>query len=167
MASENLEIEESTNVEESTENSDIANTESDNSARMAELYNEIAILEEEKLSLEEDLQKIDQAIKNVNDCMSQTDSNGRVILNSGENSFKWLKNEMDSYWIDMNSTLRSECVEAFDKLSDESSGPISLINAEVSNVMAAAEEKITEIKNKIAELEEQLEAKKNELANLG
>ncbi len=167
MAIEESNIEESTNVEESTENSDIANTESDNSARMAELYNEIAILEEEKLSLEEDLQKIDQAIKNVNDCMSQTDSNGRVILNSGENSFKWLKNEMDNYWIDMNSTLRSECVEAFDKLSDESSGPISLINAEVSNVMAAAEEKITEIKNKIAELEEQLEAKKNELANLG
>ena len=167
MAIEESNIEESTNVEESTENSDIANTESDNSARMAELYNEIAILEEEKLSLEEDLQKIDQAIKNVNDCMSQTDSNGRVILNSGENSFKWLKNEMDNYLIDMNSTLRSECVEAFDKLSDESSGPISLINAEVSNVMAAAEEKITEIKNKIAELEEQLEAKKNELANLG
>lgn len=161
MAIENLEI------EENTENSDTKNTESDNSARMAELYNEIAILEEEKLSLEEDLQKIDQAIINVNDCMSQTDSNGRVILNSGENSFKWLKNEMDNYWIDMNSTLRSECVEAFDKLSDESSGPISLINAEVSNVMAAAEEKITEIKNKIAELEEQLEAKKNELANLG
>ena len=163
MAIEESNIEESTNVEESTENSDIANTESDNSARMAELYNEIAILEEEKLSLEEDLQKIDQAIKNVNDCMSQTDSNGRVILNSGENSFKWLKNEMDNYWIDMNSTLRSECVEAFDKLSDESSGPISLINAEVSNVMAAAEEKITEIKNKIAELEEQLEAKKMNL----
>ena len=96
MAIEESNIEESTNVEESTENSDIANTESDNSARMAELYNEIAILEEEKLSLEEDLQKIDQAIKNVNDCMSQTDSNGRVILNSGENSFKWLKNEMDN-----------------------------------------------------------------------
>ena len=167
MAIEESNIEESTNVEENTENSDTANTESDNSARMAELYNEIAILEEEKLSLEEDLKKIDQAIENVNDCMSQTDSNGRVILNSGENSFKWLKNEMDNYWIDMNSTLRSECVEAFDKLSDESSGPISLINAEVSNVMAAAEEKITEIKNKIAELEEQLEAKKNELANLG
>lgn len=167
MAIEETNIEKNTNVEESAENSDIASGESDNSARMAELYNEISMLEEEKLSLEEDIRKIEQAIENVNDCVSQTDSNGRVILNSGENSFKWLKNEMDNYWIDMNSTLRSECVEAFDKLSDESSGPVSLINAEVSNVMAAAEEKITEIKNKIAELEEQLEAKKNELANLG
>ena len=162
MAIENLEIEE--NTENSSSDTTDANEEK--AKRIAELNNEIAIFEEEKLSLEEDIRKIEQAIENVNDCASQTDSNGKAILNSGENSFKWLKNEMDNYWIDMNSTLRSECVEAFDKLSDESSGPISLINAEVSNVMAAAEEKITEIKNKIAELEEQIETKKNELTTL-
>lgn len=126
----------------------------------ADISNEISALRKEIKLYQEKINKINEAIGNLNSCMDTQGTSDTNIFSQGENTFKWLKDNLDFYWTDMVGENRKDCVRNFEYLVDSNSSPIAVVKAECSNVLSAAqtqiekyEEKITECSNRISELE--------------
>ena len=66
----------------------------------------------------------------------------------------------------MKGSVRKECMEFYKKLNDETTGPIAVVKAEASNVLAAAEKKKAELLAEIEECRAELENLRNSLASL-
>lgn len=151
--------------ETNSTNSTSESTEKDNSARIAAIQRQISALRAKLAPLVELRDKILQAMEEVNACLSRANSSGGNILSQGNNTFTWLKNNMDTYWKDMTGSVRAECEECFDKLTS-SSGPVAQVNAEASSVLAEAAAKVEELNAQIEEIEAEIAALEAELASL-
>lgn len=144
------------NKDNTTESSEQKN---DNSKLIRGLQNQITAVENK-------LDKIDEGIEKVNECLNKKDENDKIVLSQGYTTFNWLMNNMDKYWTDMEGSVRNECMEYYKKLNDESTGPIAVVKAEASNVLAAAEEKKAELLVEKEDCESELENLRNSLASL-
>ncbi len=144
------------NKDNTTESSEQKN---DNSKLIRGLQNQITAVENK-------LDKIDEGIEKVNECLNKKDENDKIVLSQGYTTFNWLMNNMDKYWTDMEGSVRNECMEFYKKLNDESTGPIAVVKAEASNVLAAAEEKKAELLVEKEDCESELENLRNSLASL-
>ncbi len=144
------------NKDNTTESSEQKN---DNSKLIRGLQNQITAVENK-------LDKIDEGIEKVNECLNKKDENDKIVLSQGYITFNWLMNNMDKYWTDMEGSVRNECMEFYKKLNDESTGPIAVVKAEASNVLAAAEEKKAELLVEKEDCESELENLRNSLASL-
>ena len=144
------------NKDNTTESSEQKN---DNSKLIRGLQNQITAVENK-------LDKIDEGIEKVNECLNKKDENDKIVLSQGYTTFNWLMNNMDKYWTDMEGSVRNECMEFYKKLNDESTGPIAVVKAEASNVLAAAEEKKAELIGEKEDCESELENLRNSLASL-
>lgn len=151
------------NKDNTTESSEQKN---DNSKLIRGLQNQITAVENKLTELQNKLDKIDEGIEKVNECLNKKDENDKIVLSQGYTTFNWLMNNMDKYWTDMEGSVRNECMEYYKKLNDESTGPIAVVKAEASNVLAAAEKKKAELHAEKEDCESELENLRNSLASL-
>ena len=150
----------STNTNDNKDNiTESSEQKNDNSKLIRGLQNQITAVENK-------LDKIDEGIEKVNECLNKKDENDKIVLSQGYITFNWLMNNMDKYWTDMEGSVRNECMEFYKKLNDESTGPIAVVKAEASNVLAAAEEKKAELLVEKEDCESELENLRNSLASL-
>lgn len=157
----------STNTNDNKDNTtESSGQKNDNSKLIRGLQNQITAVENKLTELQNELDKIDEGIEKVNECLNKKDENDKIVLSQGYTTFNWLMNNMDKYWTDMEGSVRNECMEFYKKLNDESTGPIAVVKAEASNVLAAAEEKKAELLVEIEDCESELENLRNSLASL-
>lgn len=128
------------------------------------IQNRINELERLIVFYQDKINKINTAVSNLNECLNAQGSNGSNIYSQGENTFQWLKDNLDVYWTDMVGETKKECEKYFDFLTNSSTSPIALVKAESTNVLNAANDqiekynaKIEEINNEIYELQAQLD----------
>ena len=157
----------STNINDNKDNTtESSEQKNDNSKLIRELESQITVVENKLTELQNELNKIDEGIEKVNECLNKKDENDKIVLSQGYTTFNWLMNNMDKYWTDMEGSVRNECMEFYKKLNDESTGPIAVVKAEASNVLAAAEEKKAELLVEKEDCESELENLRNSLASL-
>lgn len=132
----------------------------------ADVNDNLELIESKMSELQNELDKIDEGIEKVNECLNKKDENDKIVLSQGYTTFNWLMNNMDKYWTDMEGSVRNECMEYYKKLNDESTGPIAVVKAEASNVLAAAEKKKAELHAEKEDCESELENLRNSLASL-
>ena len=157
----------STNTHDNKDNTtESSEQKKDNSELIRELQSQRTAVENNLTELQNELDKIDEGIEKVNECLNKKDENDKIVLSQGYTTFNWLMNNMDKYWTDMEGRVRNECMEYYKKLNDESTGPIAVVKAEASNVLAAAEEKKAELLVEKEDCESELENLRNSLASL-
>lgn len=104
-----------------------------------------AILKRRLIVLNEKLNKIDEAMKRVQSAASSEK------LSKSANSFKWIVDNMDTYWSATESVARDTVKDTLTKVSNEC-GSSGKIMSQVDPVMSAANEKINELKLEIDEV---------------
>lgn len=104
-----------------------------------------AILKRRLIVLNEKLKKIEEAMKRVQSAASSEK------LSKSANSFKWIVDNMDTYWSATESVARDTVKDTLTKVSNEC-GSSGKIMSQVGPVMSAANEKINELKLEIDEV---------------
>lgn len=115
---------------------------------------------------QEKIDKINEAMNNLNDCMDKQGTGDTNIFSQGENTFKWLKDNLDVYWTDMTGENKKECEKYFGFLVDSSTSPIALVKEEYTNVISAAQEQIGKYEDKIAEYNSKIAELQSQLASI-
>lgn len=122
----------------------------------------LSALKKEVEALEKLKEQIKKAMTKVSDFSISSERNDSMT--SAYNTFNWAANNMDTYWDVTDSMVRNKVQESMRKVGKEftSSG---LINSCISDVMAKANEKLSEIDNEINSLNAEIAALESQLIN--
>ncbi len=130
--------------------------EQDDWERRQKILNRIESLNDRLVVLNEKLKKIEEAMKRVQSASSSEK------LSKSANSFRWIVDNMDTYWSATESVARDTVKDTLTKVSNEC-GSSGKIMSQVGPVMSAANEKINEIKLEIDDVSSEIARLNNSL----
>lgn len=134
----------------------------DGSSNVSGINSSIRLIENEINELINKINLIKQGINNISNLINQSGTTGTNVISQAYESLNWLKNNIDEFWIDMHGSKKKQVVDCYEKLCNQSKGPIGIVTSSASQVVSDANKKIDELKNKLEELRNEkafLEAK--------
>lgn len=124
------------------------NDSSAESRRIARIMAQIAALRKKIAAYQEKIDKIKEAMERVSNCP-------RDGISKANTSFKWIVNNMDSFWSATDSVSVAKVKDILTKVGNQCGSEGKILSQE-GPVMAAAEAKIAEYEALIAEWEAEI-----------